>query len=117
LAGHEYTCFSTLSSKRGVRTFSSSFGGGEVRTTQQNKFSAPLNQNLFSRGGSYLAPPVSSYTLSLIPGGSEKGLADLKTAELALTKAIQEYKEPSTSSGSFRELANGVFQAEGCVSA
>lgn len=84
MAGHEYTCFSTLSSEIGVRRFSS-----------------------------------SSSTLSLIPAarGSEKGLADLKTAELALIKAIQGYKEPSTSSGSFRELANGVFQAEGCVSA
>lgn len=54
----------------------------------------------------------SSSALSLISAhdevkGSEKGLAELKTAKLALTKAIQEYKQPSTSSESFRELANG----------
>lgn len=67
-----------------------------------------------------LVPPplrTSSSTLSLTHRGLEKGLADLKTAELAITKAIQEYKEPSYYSGSFRELAYGVFQAEGCVSA
>lgn len=47
---------------------------------------------------------------------------DLKTAQLALAFAIQEY-QPYTPSDSFQKLAispsggSGVFQAEGCVSA
>ena len=45
------------------------------------------------------------------------GLQDLNSAQLALAKAILEYQPVTSYSESFRKLANGVFQAEGCVSA
>ena len=100
MPGDEYTCFSTLSCFQKLVP-----KGGHA----SHLFEGDASKRGVRRFSS------SSSTLSLTHRGLEKGLADLKTAELALTKAILEYKEPSTSS--FRELACGVFQAEGCVSA
>lgn len=103
-----------------MRRFSSSYRGGGPEGTLFffNKL-VPEGGGPATGPEGTSPPPLrtSSSTLSLTHRGLEKGLADLKTAELAITKAIQEYKEPSYYSGSFRELAYGVFQAEGCVSA
>ena len=56
-----------------------------------------------------------------IPGSEglnkEKTLPDLTVAQLALAKAIEKYQPDTSNSEMFRKLANGVFQAEGCVSA
>ena len=57
---------------------------------------------------------LSGDNLSKSPEGLQR---DLNTAQLALAKAIQEYQPVTFDYESFRKLANGVFQAEGCVSA
>ena len=57
---------------------------------------------------------LSGDNFSKSPGGLQR---DLNTAQLALAKAIQEYQPVTFDYESFRKLANGVFQAEGCVSA
>lgn len=59
----------------------------------------------------------SSSTLSGDNFSKNLGLQDLNSAQLVLAKAIQEYQPVTSDSESFRKLANGVFQAEGCVSA
>jgi len=47
----------------------------------------------------------------------EKTLSDLTVAQLTLAEAIEKYQPDTSNSEMFRKLANGVFQAEGCVSA
>lgn len=47
----------------------------------------------------------------------QKLLLDLSAAQLALAKAIEDYQPYTSNSETFRKLANGVFQAEGCVTA
>ncbi len=59
----------------------------------------------------------SSSTLSGDNFSKNPGLQDLNSAQLALAKAILEYQPVTSDSESFRKLANGIFQAEGCVSA
>lgn len=74
---------------------------------QTRKFSSSLTlANSNPKGGD---------SSSKNPG--QKLLLDLTAAQLALAKAIEDYQPYTSNSETFRKLAQGVFQAEGCVTA